>query len=60
MESGYEINYFSIMSFHQEEFQNFAGNFRWGISQLYKMDRKIFHIAKPPARASTKEIFSSL
>ena len=60
MESGYEINYFSMRSFRQGEFPNFAGNFTWGISQLYGMDQKIFRIAKPPARASTKEIFSSL
>ena len=60
MESGYEINYFSIRSFHRGEFPNFAGNFTWGISQLYGMDQKIFHIAKPHARASTRAIFSLL
>ena len=60
MESGYEINYLSMRLFHQGEFPNFAGNFTWGIFQLYGMDQKIFHMAKPLARASTRAIFSSL
>ena len=60
MESGYEINYLARRSFHQGELPNFAGNFTRGISQLYGMDRNIFHIAKPLARKSTKAIFSLL
>ena len=57
--SGYEINYLFII-YHQGEFPNFTGNFTWGISQLYGMDRNIFHIAEEFARASTRAIFSSL
>ena len=46
-----------MRSFHRGEFPNFAGNFTWGISQLYGMDRKIFNMVKPSAIASTKAIF---